>query len=339
MVMPGRQAGKLGRFGFNGKEQDSEAKGTGAQYDYGYRIYDPRVARFLSVDPLFKSYPWFTPYQFAGNMPINSIDMDGLENREMIYDVDINSRGEAKISVTAFDYGKYGGVGPRGRGILVKYNVTRRTSEKVKLNGRIVRMELPTSYQVTEAFIPEQIKSRKGLFQVINEWFQQLSRKEGEQAGGIVFTKPLEEGAHSAGGDQNSPSARSADVIEDAESLIGMIGGFGGEKGLIRSIQNGHGAEKLASFLEALGGAIEAVEKFGEAVELAKEKTIPDPNTVHCLTCSQMGKGNFLLDANGNLSRTESDKPASDTVDHHESPSTKGINTDQNNTSRKKPNR
>ena len=54
-------------------------KGTGAQYDYGFRIYDPRVGRFLSVDPLTASYPWYTPYQFAGNNPIQFIDLDGLE--------------------------------------------------------------------------------------------------------------------------------------------------------------------------------------------------------------------------------------------------------------------
>lgn len=28
------------------------------------------------------SYPWYTPYQFAGNKPINSIDLDGLEEFE-----------------------------------------------------------------------------------------------------------------------------------------------------------------------------------------------------------------------------------------------------------------
>jgi len=43
------------------------------------RIYDPRVGRFLSVDPLTKSYPWYTPYQFAGNSPIHAIDLDGME--------------------------------------------------------------------------------------------------------------------------------------------------------------------------------------------------------------------------------------------------------------------
>ncbi len=43
------------------------------------RIYDPRVGRFLSTDPLAKSYPELTPYQFASNRPIDGIDMDGLE--------------------------------------------------------------------------------------------------------------------------------------------------------------------------------------------------------------------------------------------------------------------
>jgi RHS repeat-associated protein len=67
------------RFGFNGKENDNEIKGTGNQQDYGMRIYDPRLGRFLSTDPLTKSYPWFTPYQFASNTPIQAIDIDGME--------------------------------------------------------------------------------------------------------------------------------------------------------------------------------------------------------------------------------------------------------------------
>lgn len=39
------------------------------------------MGRFLSVDPLTQEYPWYTPYQFAGNMPIGAIDLDGLEPR------------------------------------------------------------------------------------------------------------------------------------------------------------------------------------------------------------------------------------------------------------------
>jgi hypothetical protein len=39
----------------------------------------------LSVDPLTKSYPWYTPYQFAGNKPIAAIDLDGLEELYVYY--------------------------------------------------------------------------------------------------------------------------------------------------------------------------------------------------------------------------------------------------------------
>lgn len=67
------------RYGFNGKENDSEVKGEGNQQDYGLRIYDPRVGKFLSVDPLANKYPYYSTYHFAGNSPIKYIDMDGGE--------------------------------------------------------------------------------------------------------------------------------------------------------------------------------------------------------------------------------------------------------------------
>lgn len=43
------------------------------------RIYDLRLGRFLSVDPIGSKYPMLTPYQFASNTPIQAIDLDGLE--------------------------------------------------------------------------------------------------------------------------------------------------------------------------------------------------------------------------------------------------------------------
>ena len=79
--MPGRKfdAGSRYRYGFNGKENDNEVKGEGTQQDYGMRIYDTRLGRFFSVDPITKQYPELTPYQFASNRPIDGIDKDGLE--------------------------------------------------------------------------------------------------------------------------------------------------------------------------------------------------------------------------------------------------------------------
>ncbi|ANE51382.1 RHS repeat domain-containing protein [Flavisolibacter tropicus] len=85
MGLPDRKWGNSYRYGFNGKEHDPEVKGSGAQYDYGFRVYDPRLGKFLSIDPLTKNYPFYTPYQFAGNKPIMAIDLDGLEEWVAIF--------------------------------------------------------------------------------------------------------------------------------------------------------------------------------------------------------------------------------------------------------------
>lgn len=80
MIQPGRSfSSDSYRYGFNGKENDNEVKGDGNQQDYGMRIYDPRVGKFLSVDPITRAYSELTPYQFASNSPIKLIDIDGLE--------------------------------------------------------------------------------------------------------------------------------------------------------------------------------------------------------------------------------------------------------------------
>lgn len=42
-------------------------------------MYNPSIARFLSVDPLAPSFPWNSVYAFAEGDVIQSIDLDGLE--------------------------------------------------------------------------------------------------------------------------------------------------------------------------------------------------------------------------------------------------------------------
>ena len=100
MLVPGRRYNsEKYRFAFNGKESDPEWKGTtGAVYDYGFRIYDARIAKFLSVDPLAKAYPMLTPYQFASNTPIWAFDLDGLESS--FYEVLMEQNGKAKLGDT-----------------------------------------------------------------------------------------------------------------------------------------------------------------------------------------------------------------------------------------------
>jgi RHS repeat-associated protein len=67
------------RYGFNGQEKDNDIKGDGNSYDFEFRIYDPRVGRFSSVDPLAKEYAWNSSYAFAENRVIDGRDLEGKE--------------------------------------------------------------------------------------------------------------------------------------------------------------------------------------------------------------------------------------------------------------------
>jgi RHS repeat-associated protein len=63
------------RYRYVGKEKDEES----GLYYYGARYFQPWSCRFISVDPLAADYPFYTPYQYAGNKPITKVDRDGLE--------------------------------------------------------------------------------------------------------------------------------------------------------------------------------------------------------------------------------------------------------------------
>lgn len=65
------------RFGFNGKENDGETYGTGNALDFGARIYDSRLGRWMSTDPQSNKYPYKSPYMAMGNNPTAMSDPDG----------------------------------------------------------------------------------------------------------------------------------------------------------------------------------------------------------------------------------------------------------------------
>ena len=58
-------------------EKDDELKGSGNSYDFGARIYDPRLGRWLVVDLLASSYTPLSPYCYVANSPLVLVDPDG----------------------------------------------------------------------------------------------------------------------------------------------------------------------------------------------------------------------------------------------------------------------
>jgi len=63
------------RYRYVGKEKDLES----GLYYYGARYYAAWTCRFISIDPLAADYMHLTPYNYAGNKPINSVDIDGMQ--------------------------------------------------------------------------------------------------------------------------------------------------------------------------------------------------------------------------------------------------------------------
>jgi len=76
--MPGRRYinGSGYRYGFNGKEVDLSVANN--SYDFGARIYDGRIARWLSVDFKSPDLPSWSPYGFVNANPLRFVDPDGL---------------------------------------------------------------------------------------------------------------------------------------------------------------------------------------------------------------------------------------------------------------------
>jgi RHS repeat-associated protein len=87
------------RFGYNGKEKDNNGELGLTTYDYGFRIYNPGLGRFLSVDPLAKKFAWNSTYAFAENDVIRNIDLEGAEKVDA-YILGSLTTGTPKIQTT-----------------------------------------------------------------------------------------------------------------------------------------------------------------------------------------------------------------------------------------------
>jgi RHS repeat-associated protein len=113
------------RYRFCGKEKDEES----GLYYYGLRYYNPWSCRFINLDPLAAKYPFYTPYQYAGNKPINYIDLDGAEEKKAdAPKKDSTSTGKTGTTKTGYGGGNAGK--PSGAGTTV--DNTQNSNNQVK---------------------------------------------------------------------------------------------------------------------------------------------------------------------------------------------------------------
>ena len=79
-------------FTYNGMLKTNEIAGEGNSFSTEFRQYDPRLGKWLSLDPLMEQFPWMSPFVGFDNNPILYVDPWGLNTIEK----DSPAEGETK---------------------------------------------------------------------------------------------------------------------------------------------------------------------------------------------------------------------------------------------------
>jgi len=287
------------RFGFNGKENINEIDGIGNSIDFGARIYDSRLGRLSSIDPMFKKYPSESNYSYAGGNPIFMIDREG--NTKTAYYITIDDRTQT----TTIKQVQTNELHPTRINVPDNavqdyhheydwYDITEIHITHIDKDGKVetsVRTNNMAKYRTTTNFPIQTWANFK-----LNGFNSGI--KEGEVEGGIVFTTK-EEGR---GGDNElNKSAKNPDAQSvDIDGLLSAISGLKdlSTKDPVTSLlKDKEVVEKLEEFKDVLDKINKPKDAYemGQGLREAINEARKDPTNLKpeykdsCLDCGATG--------------------------------------------------
>jgi len=262
------------RYGFNGKENDNEVKGEGNQQDYGMRIYDTRLGKFLSVDPLTKDYPWNSTYAFAENDIIRSVDLDGAEKYIM---TGIIWKGSGGTFLTSFHFTTLPKQGPLGSGTLINVTIDTRTYTSTGTEG--------AQYQYYNYIPSAQDKTtQKGRTLWQKFWDKVLNGGASDKGsgGGTSQTYGIIIKSPEGGMGTTSGAGDNAQYFDEMDNgILGLVGSTGGGLSVVELAEDaGRKVRRLTKGIEELSSGGEAgFEAFEKSLEPSESPSNSPANT------------------------------------------------------------
>ncbi len=148
------------RYAFNGMEKDDELKGANNSYTTKFRQFDPRLGRWLSIDPKASKYASESPYSAFHNSPLFFTDPFGDDPPETtMQDKAREIVANAKFGVPDYDrfLGKYHlqvGYYEDNGSFAISYSGNKKPSKVVKLLlKKVEAQEISIDCQFTTTLI------------------------------------------------------------------------------------------------------------------------------------------------------------------------------------------
>jgi RHS repeat-associated protein len=268
------------RYRYVGKEKDAES----GLYYYGARYYSAWNCRFISIDPLAADYTYLTPYNYAGNRPIISIDIDGMQGETNEKGAEVQTMEQSSSSSTNDKNGAITSFTQTKTQITLQngtYTIHHVEETTTYVNGR--EDVTKTSYDGTGKIGFEDSQTKA----IVNKYFSKpaagpttanisLKPAANSEILPIIQGSPPAGSSQPNGGEEPSTGTQVLDAIQLAFDVIGLVPGLGEIfDGLNAAIYLARGdyanaALSAAAAIPFAGMAATGAKLLGKAADLSK---------------------------------------------------------------------